>query len=47
MAMDLRGHLGGVCTDTVAVGTIVIQNQAVQLAAKLTARFLDHTSSDG
>ncbi len=38
---------GGVCTDTVAVGTVVIQNQAVQLAAKLTARFLDDTSSDG
>jgi len=42
-----QGASGGVCTDTVAVGTIVIQNQAVQLAAKLTARFLDDTSSDG
>lgn len=42
-----RGASGDVCTDTVAVGTFVVQNQAVQLAAKLSSRFLKDTSSNG
>ena len=42
-----QGASGDVCTDTVAVGTSIVQNQAVQLAAKLSSQFLKQTSSDG
>ena len=41
-----QGASGDVCTDIVAVGTSVVQNQAVQLAAKLSSRFLNDTSSN-
>ena len=42
-----QGASGDVCTDIVAVGTSVVQNQAVQLAAKLSSRFLNDTYSNG
>lgn len=42
-----QGASGDVCTDTVAVGTSVVQNQAVQLAAKLSSVFLNYTPFDG
>lgn len=42
-----QGASGDVCTDTVAVGTSVVQNQAVQLAAKLSSRFLNDTFLNG
>ncbi len=42
-----QGASGDVCTDIVAVGTSVVRNQAVQLAAKLSSYFLNDTSSNG
>lgn len=42
-----QGASGDVCTDTVTVGTSVVQNQAVQLAAKLSSRFLNDTFLNG
>ena len=42
-----HGAAGVVYTDTVAIGTSLVQNQAVQVPVKLTSEFLKDTSFDG